>query len=188
MNKAMGLALVIGMATSGLAVADHDDHRYRGDRQQFFAEGRVVQVEPVYETYYYREHSRGNSEHRYEICRTRDVEVSRSHRGGNPAATLIGGAVGATVGSHSGNSPESQVFGAIAGGIIGGAIGHELGGRGETTVRYRTERECEVEYRHRRSDLVGYEVRYRYNGREFMTFMDRHPGRYVELAVEVTPR
>lgn len=35
MNKAMGLALVIGMATSGLAVADHDEHRYRGERQQF---------------------------------------------------------------------------------------------------------------------------------------------------------
>jgi uncharacterized protein YcfJ len=188
MNKHIGFALIVGLATSTMAVADHQDDRHRSDRQQFFAEGRVVDVEPVYETYYYRQQRQGHNDNRYEICRTRDVEVSRTQRSGNPAATLIGGAVGATVGSHSGRTPESQVFGAIAGGIIGGAIGHELGGRGETTVKYRTERECEVEYRHRRSDLVGYEVRYRYNGREFMTFMDRHPGRYVELAVEVTPR
>ncbi|MHA7880812.1 MAG: glycine zipper 2TM domain-containing protein [Saccharospirillum sp.] len=169
----------------GSAAADSRGSAW-SDRQRFSDEGRVVSAVPVYETYYYRESSRRDD--RYEICRTRNVEVERSYRGGNPASTIIGGAVGATVGSQTGSSPESQIFGAIAGGIIGGAIGHELGGRGETIVHYRTERECEVEYRHRQRELVGYEVRYRYNGREFMTFMDRHPGRYVRLEVEVTPR
>lgn len=178
MLVSIGLVTLVGTG----ALADH-----RHDRQRFFAEGRVVHAEPIYETYYYRE-SRGHGHEGYEICRTRDVEVERRHKSGNPASTLIGGALGATLGSHSGRSPESQVFGAIAGGLIGGAIGHELGGKGETTIRYRTERECKVEYRHRRRELVGYEVRYRYNGREFMTITDRHPGRYLELEVEVTPR
>ena len=191
MKRTLIIGLALALATGG-ALADHRDSdrndnrpRHR-DSQRFFAEGRVIYAEPIYETYYYRE-SR-SSHDRIEICRTRDVEIERHSRGGNPGATIIGGAIGATVGSHSGNSPESQVLGAIAGGLIGGAIGHELGGRGETTIRYRTERECEVEYRHRRRELIGYEVRYRYNGREFITFMDRHPGRYVELQVEVTPR
>lgn len=185
MKATLSLVLALTLATSGLALADHRDSFRHGERQRFFADGRVIHAEPIYETYYYRE---SRSHDRYEICRTRDVEVERHSRGGNPGAALIGGAIGATVGSNSGRSPESQVFGAIAGGIIGGAIGHELGGGQETVVRYRSERECEVEYRHRRRDLVGYEVRYRYNGREFTTFMDRHPGRYVQLEVEVTAR
>lgn len=185
MKTGLLVSLALVTALGSTALADHRPHSGYSERQRFFADGRVVRAEPIYETYYYRE-SRDHD--RYEICRTRDVEVERRHSGGNPAATLIGGALGASVGSHSGNSRESQVFGAIAGGIIGGAIGHELGGKGETTIRYRTERECEVEYRHRRRELVGYEVRYRYNGREFTTIMDRHPGRFVELEVEVTPR
>lgn len=178
------LTLAVALSASGSVLADHyhDDYRY-GGRQHFYADARVVYAEPIYETYYYRD-----SGSRYEICRTRDVEVERRTQGGNPGAAIIGGAIGATVGSGAGHSPESQVFGAIAGGIIGGAIGHELGGGKETVVRYRTERQCEVEYRHHRRDLVGYEVRYRYNGREFTTVMDRHPGRYVQLEVEVTPR
>lgn len=170
---------------SGATLADHyrDDYRH-SDRQHFYADARVVYAEPIYETYYYRD-----SGSRYEICRTRDVEVERSTRNGsNPGATILGGALGAAVGSNSGRTPESQVFGAIAGGIIGGAIGHELGSDKETVVRYRTERQCEIEYRHHRRELVGYEVRYRYNGREFTTIMDHHPGRYVQLEVEVTPR
>ncbi len=188
MKRSILISAVIAIVASSSVMADHrdrDDSRHR-DYQRFYAEGRVIYAEPIYETYYYRENHGHND--RIEICRTRDVEVERSHSGGNPGAAIIGGAIGATVGSHSGNTPESQVFGAIAGGLIGGAIGHELGGRGETTIRYRTERECEVEYRHRRRELIGYEVRYRYNGREFITFMDRHPGRYIELQVEVTPR
>lgn len=183
MSARMLVSIALMTVLGGTVLADHDH-----DRQRFFAEGRVTHAEPIYETYYYRE-SRGHGrDEGYEICRTRDVEVERRHSGGNPASTIIGGALGATVGSHAGHSRESQVFGAIAGGLIGGAIGHELGGKGETTVRYRTERECKVEYRHHRRELVGYEVRYRYNGREFLTFTERHPGRFIELEVEVTPR
>ncbi|PTY36879.1 hypothetical protein BGP77_06230 [Saccharospirillum sp. MSK14-1] len=179
------LTLTLALGASSAAMADHyrDHYRY-SDRQHFYADARVVYAEPIYETYYYRD-----SGSRYEICRTRDVEVERyTQNNGNPGAAIIGGALGATVGSNAGHSPESQIFGAIAGGIIGGAIGHELGGGKETVVRYRTERQCEVEYRHHRRELIGYEVRYRYNGREFTTIMDRHPGRYVQLEVEVTPR
>lgn len=182
-NALLTLTLTLGISSTALADHHRDDYRY-SDRQHFYADARVVYAEPIYETYYYRD-----SGSRYEICRTHDVEVGRYTRhNGNPGAAIIGGALGATVGSNAGHSPESQIFGAIAGGIIGGAIGNELGGNKETVVRYRTQRQCEVGYHHHRRELIGYEVRYRYNGREFTTVMDRHPGRYIQLEVEVTPR
>ena len=78
------------------------------------------------------------------------------------------------------------MLGAIAGGVIGSVIGNEIR-RDETTVSYRYERDCDTRYRTEQRELIGYDVRYRYNGREFTIFTQQHPGRYVQLRVEVKP-
>ena len=42
--------------------------------------------------------------------------------------------------------------------------------------------------RYRGEARVGYDVRYVYNGREFRTRLDRDPGQFLRVAVNVEPR
>jgi uncharacterized protein YcfJ len=194
LKVSLSVALLAGCI--GLAQADdrYDDYDYgRSDRwegnysETFYVEGRVVSATPIYESYwYYRSRGEGRRESYRETCRIRDVEVYRSSSSAGPAGAIIGGVIGAHVGSNAGHSSESAVLGAIAGGVIGGVIGSEID-RDSTTVHYRTERECDTRYRQEHRELIGYDVRYRYNGREFSLETKQHPGRYIQLRVEVQP-
>lgn len=184
------LTLILIAATAGFTAADNrhkDKGRWQDHQQVFYIEARVISAEPIYDTHwYYRSRGDSNDNRYQERCRIRDIEVYRSGSSAGPAGAIIGGAIGAHVGSNAGRSTESTVVGAIAGGVIGGIIGNEID-RGNGTVHYRQERECDYEYRYERRTLIGYEVRYRYNGRQFIIQTDEHPGRYVQLRVEVEP-
>lgn len=175
---AISLALCIG---SGMAAADHRVSH----SEVYYVEGRVVSAVPIYETWWYYESRHDQHRHNDERCRVREVEVHRQGRNSGPAGAIIGGAIGATVGGSAGNSPESAVAGAIAGSIIGGAIGQDM--KEPDSVHYRVERDCDVRHRYERRELIGYDVRYRYNGREFTVQTHDHPGRYIQLRVEVQP-
>jgi uncharacterized protein YcfJ len=190
-----GMTLLVGCL--GVAQADNrynDDRDYgRSDRwnghysETFYVEGRVISATPIYETYwYYRSRGDVRRDNYRETCRIRDVEVYRSSSSAGPAGAIIGGVLGAHVGSNAGRSTESAVVGAIAGGVIGGVIGNEID-RDNTTVHYRYERDCDTRYRDEYRELIGYDVRYRYNGREFSIETEQHPGRYIQLRVEVQP-
>ncbi|MFC3702085.1 glycine zipper 2TM domain-containing protein [Reinekea marina] len=195
------LAAIAMSAIAAATFADSD--RYDDDYKKakklrynnshtIYVEGRVISATPIYDTYwYYRSRGDSHRSDRYdEVCRIRDVEVYRESRstGGNPAAgAIIGGAIGAHVGNSAGHSRDSAVIGAIAGGVIGSVIGSEASRGRETTVHYRVERDCDTRYRQEYRELIGYDVRYRYNGREFTMQTQQHPGRYVQLKVEVQP-
>jgi uncharacterized protein YcfJ len=190
-----GITLLVGCL--GMAQADsryNDDRDYgRSDRwdgrnsETFYVEGRVISATPIYETYwYYRSRGDSRRDNYRETCRIRDVEVYRSSSSAGPAGAIIGGVLGAHVGGNAGRSTESAVVGAIAGGVIGGVIGNEID-RDNTTVHYRYERDCDTRYRDEYRELIGYDVRYRYNGREFTIETEQHPGRYIQLRVEVQP-
>ncbi|EAR10363.1 glycine zipper domain-containing protein [Reinekea blandensis] len=190
LTQTIGVVLLASCTAFAAADNRYNDHsrgRWSDVRETFYVEARVISAEPLYETHWYYR-SRGDSyDGRYEErCRVRDVEVYRSSSSAGPAGAIIGGAIGAHVGSNAGRSSESAIAGAIAGGVIGGLIGNEID-RDNTTIHYRQERECDREYRYERRTLIGYEVRYRYNGREFRILTDEHPGRYVQLRVEVEP-
>jgi len=195
--KKLTLIASIGLmaACIGNAVADsqysnrydRSPSRYEPVSEVFYVEGRVVSAEPIYESYwYYRSRGDDRRNDYRETCRIRDVEVYRSSSSAGPAGAIIGGAIGAHVGNNAGRSAESTVIGAIAGGVIGSVIGNEID-RDNTTVHYRYERDCDTRYRTEQRELIGYDVRYRYNGREFSIFTEQHPGRYVQLRVEVQP-
>ncbi len=189
-----GLAFVT--ACIGMVQADNGyyDNQYGRSGQWrdsavevFYVEGRVISAEPIYETYwYYRSRGDDRRNDYRETCRIRDVEVYRSSSSAGPAGAIIGGAIGAHVGSNAGRSTESTVIGAIAGGVIGSVIGNEID-RDNTTIHYRYERDCDTRYRQEHRELIGYDVRYRYNGREFHIETAQHPGRYIQLRVEVQP-
>ncbi len=184
------LTLSIGQVSADSRHYESSRH-YPGGQNEvtevLYVEGRVISSTPVYETHWYY---RSNSDHRRdtykEVCRIRDIEIHRSSSSAGPAGAIIGGALGAHVGSQAGGSPESAIAGAIAGGVIGGLVGNEID-RDNTTVHYRRERECDTRYRYENRELIGYDVLYRYNGREFSIFTNEHPGRYIQLRVEIQP-
>lgn len=187
--KLKSATLILLASLSAVAFADRYDYYQSSPVETFYVEGRVVSATPIYETYwYYRSRGEYGPDRYREVCRIREVEVhGPPRRSSGPAGAIIGGAIGAHVGSQAGNSPEAAIAGAIAGGVIGGALGSEIDRGREGEVHYRVERECDLEYRYERRELIGYDVRYRYNGREFSVETRDHPGRYIQLRVEVQP-
>lgn len=186
--KAATLLIVCLLCLSGPVLADsRESYRGRHSPEIFYVEGRVIRAEPIYESRWFpSSRPRDDLEHYHETCRVREVEVYRSSSSATPAAAILGGVIGAHVGATAGHSAESAVVGAIAGGVIGGALGSEID-RDNSSVHYRTEHDCDRHYRRKERVLIGYDVRYRYNGREFSMRTAEHPGRYVELRVELQP-
>lgn len=192
--KSMISISLLAACISG-ASADHfknkDSHKHFDNHstfrtETFYIEGRVVSATPIYERIIYRN---TNGNHRFDNfdqnCRVREVEIRSKHSNGGPAGAIIGGAIGAHVGANAGHSRDSAIVGAIAGSVIGGVLGSEIN-HGDQVHR-RVERDCDNWHRQETRELVGYDVRYRYNGREFTMQTQQHPGRYVKLQVDVRP-
>jgi uncharacterized protein YcfJ len=101
---------------------------------------------------------------------------------------------------------KNNVAGTIIGGIAGGVLGHQVGsGRGNTAatvggaalgayagnrIQDRRADEGQSDLDKSRCRVVGggtdaYDVRYTWQGREYVARMDHDPGRYVELGRDV---
>jgi len=116
------------------------------------------------------------------------------------AGTLLGAIVGGAIGHQFGNSTGGRDHGTVAGAIIGGMIGNEAernnGGyvrtsRDEVVVDRvpvsRDVQRCRTTSQYR-DEIVGYDVRYRYNGREYTTRLSYDPGQTLDVDVAVRPR
>ncbi len=112
------------------------------------------------------------------------------------AGTVIGAIAGGVIGHQFGSSSGGRDRGTAAGAIIGGLVGNQVdrqnaGPPPETTEVERVPVERDVRRCRTVGDVrevaVGYDVRYRYGGREFMTRMPYDPGRRVRVAVDVRP-
>ena len=163
--------------------------------EYFYTTARVVDVTPMYE--YHRTYPSHSSHQPHygndQRCKIKHVEVHNTHRDSGAVGAIIGGAIGAHIGSSIGDSREATAVGAIAGSVLGGAVGQQQ----SSSVHYRVGQDCyqrpthhsqgyEKPYREYR-ELIGYKVRYRYNGREFSMTTHEHPGRTVRIRVEVQP-
>jgi uncharacterized protein YcfJ len=104
---------------------------------------------------------------------------------------VIGGVVGHQVGSGRGND-AATVSGAIIGGAIGNQVDREQGNVVPPSQSVEVERRPvtrEVErcrtVQEVREVAVGYDVRYRYGNREFVTRLPYDPGRHLRVAVDL---
>lgn len=129
----------------------------------------------------------------------RDEVVYRDSRdvpaisGGTVLGAVIGGVVGRQFGNSSGGRDRGTAAGAILGGILGnqierdsyrdGRVVHREYGR---TVDYRPVTQCRTVSDYR-DEVRGYDVTYRYNGRDYRTRMPYDPGRTMQVAVDVRP-
>ena len=116
------------------------------------------------------------------------------------AGAVLGAIVGGVIGHQFGNSSGGHDRGTAAGAVIGGLIGNNIertGGTYDSGYRraaYAVERvpvtrdvqRCNVvpDYR---DEVRGYDVRYRYHGREYQTRLAYDPGPTLPINVEVRP-
>ena len=76
----------------------------------------------------------------------------------------------------------------VAGALLGGAVGHELGHDSYSPGYSTLEHRCHtINDYSEREEIVGYRVKYRYNGETFWTRTSEHPGRRIDVKVHVRP-
>jgi len=121
-------------------------------------------------------------------------------RSGIGAGTVLGAIVGGAIGHQFGNSSGGRDHGTAAGAIIGGLIGHDAERNSDYGYRRVSREVVEVDrvpvmrdvQRCRtvsddREEVAAYDVRYSYQGREYVTRMSYNPGPTLPVNVEVRP-
>ncbi|MEW8507851.1 MAG: glycine zipper 2TM domain-containing protein [Candidatus Thiodiazotropha sp.] len=172
-TKAMTIGTALMIASMTATAGGHRDH-YRDT-------AKVIDVEPIYRSV----------EISYPERECWDEEVDHYHPDGSRyTPTVLGGIIGGVVANKiSRGRGRGRDAATVAGALLGGAIGHDIsqkhsGGHYTTSV----ERRCEVSHQTRyEEELVGYDVTYRYKGREFTTRTRNHPGKRIPIAVSVRP-
>ncbi|MBT3046562.1 MAG: glycine zipper 2TM domain-containing protein [gamma proteobacterium symbiont of Ctena orbiculata] len=172
-TKAMTIGTALMIATMTATAGGHRDY-YRDS-------AKVIDVEPIYRSV----------EISYPERECWDEEVDHYHADSKRyTPTVLGGIIGGVVANKiSRGRGRGRDAATVAGALLGGAIGHDIsqqrrGGHYTTSV----ERRCEVSHQTRyEEELVGYDVTYRYKGREFTTRTRNHPGKRIPIAVTVRP-
>lgn len=171
--KSLGL---IGAALfslhAGVALASGDSSESFQDR------GRVISSTPVYEEI---------NQPRRE-CWTERVSESREavrdrSLGGAIIGGLAGGILGHQVGKGSGRK-AATVIGAATGAIVGDRIDNDGNRYAVSTEPREVERCRSVDNWSRK--VSGYDVVYRYQGREYSTFLPYDPGSEIKLRVNIS--
>lgn len=169
--------LLVGLALMTLSLganADPDRHHYQDT-------AKVIDVEPIYRTI--------EVSHPQRNCWDEDVSIyepaPKSYTG-----TILGGVIGGVLVNtlHQGHGRGKDAA-TLAGALVGSAVGHDVSQKNrDGHYVTRTERRCEVEDRvSYEEELVGYRVKYRYDGRVYTTRTREHPGKYINVHVGVSP-
>jgi uncharacterized protein YcfJ len=156
---------------------------------------RVVAATPVYERVSVpRRECHVEQVSAYEERRTERIEPPRTEGGIGPG-TVLGAVIGGVVGHQFGGSSAGRDHGTAAGAVVGGLIGNQVdrdsspASRDVVVERAPVTREVERcnTIADARDEIVGYDVRYEYNGHEFTTRLPYDPGPQLPVNVEVRP-
>lgn len=143
---------------------------YSPEGTSFSANARVVSAVPV---------RQASSSGPRQECWTEHAEGSGGNRtAGAVIGGIAGGLIGHQIGSGSGNTAAT-----IAGTLGGAAVGNEVARRGSdprAIERCRTVSDYE-------DRVVGYDVVYRFQGREFSTRLPYDPGPDLPVNVTIAP-
>lgn len=105
----------------------------------------------------------------------------------SPTGAILGGIVGAAIGNSLGHHESNRKVGALAGGVLGASVGHDVASAGGTG-QYREQTVCGTSWRETSSQtIVGYDVRYRWEGQVWETRMSEPPGSTLRLRVSAEP-
>ncbi len=166
------------MGVSALLVVGAAD---AGPSGGFFARGRVLGAEPIFETV--------SVNHPAQHCW--DEQVEEHHPGRYyraPGAGLAGAIIGGVIGNQLGYGHQDRALATAAGAVVGGSVGRGLNGPryAPETVISHVERRCEVvDHFEDHREVVAYRVRYEYDGKTFWTQTQDDPGKWVQVHVNV---
>ena len=130
----------------------------------------------------------------YETRQVPHREPAYASPSGPGTGALVGAIVGGVIGHQFGNSSGGRDRATAAGALVGGLVGHEAGRQpGFVRTRYEEVRYPVTRQARRcrtvdavRDEIAGYDVRYRYHGRDFITRLAYDPG--PTLAIDVNAR
>ena len=164
-NVFMTTALTLLLATpAGADASVHYDH------------AKVIDSRPVYETVRITTPDR----------QCREVYTDRRDVPRSYTSVVTGGIIGGVIGNQVVHG-KYRDWGTVAGALLGGSLGNDYYHRQQATSGNGwAEPRCREVMRLREErQLAGYEVTYRYHGRDYVTMMDHDPGRRVRVAVSV---
>jgi len=169
-------SLLASLPTSTLLAAPHNEHNSTQQRHTDFA--KVTDVDAIYKTVSHRVPERS--------CWTETVYESQNTNA-SYTPTILGTLIGGAIGNKVGHSNKNKKVGAVAGALLGASIASGYNNGNSESVARDTE-VCETQHRTEYEErLVGYNVKYRYQGRTYHTRMDRRPGDRIKVAVHVKP-
>lgn len=145
------------------------------EKAELFA--TVIGSEPVRET--------TTSSSPRQVCEDVVVQERLPERDGNVGGTVAGAVIGGLVGNQVGGG-KGKTLATVAGAVGGGYAGNRIEAahqKGQVTTS--VERKCET-VNNTSSKIVGYDVRYVYDGVTRTVRMDHDPGDRVEVKEGVT--
>lgn len=172
MKRTLVLAL---LAASGVAAYAQP----QGDFA-FTDEARVRSVEPQYQQVQVpRQQCRTET-----VVEQRPVGGSGPNYGGLAIGAVVGGLLGNQVGAGHGKEAATA-----AGAVAGAMVGNNVAGGGYQTQYQQVPREVQrcTTVNEVQNQLAGYRVTYAYRGHEYVTVMQREPGRTIPVRVSVVP-
>lgn len=167
------IAAVTGLAAGGLPVASATD---------FTDLAPVVASTPIYE--------RVNAPK--QECWNESVTTQGQTSGGSPLGAIVGGIAGGVIGHQIGGGRGNAVatgVGAVAGAVIGDKVdpnGGVITGRANAESQEQVVQRCRT-FDNWQEVVRGYNVTYRYNGRDVTVRLPYDPGPNVRVAVSVIP-
>ena len=168
------LAIAIGAAFTALAPVAFGQY-YSAPEYRQRDTARVIESRPVYEAAFSRQECWNPRAGHYEALRA-------------PEKTDVGkgAAIGAVTGGVLGHQVDSG-GGTAAGAILGGILGHQIERRNDRDDQPDLDRSrCRVVSEGGGSGaLLGYDVRYEYDGREYVTRMSNEPGRRLRVGRDI---
>jgi uncharacterized protein YcfJ len=157
--------------TPGYSARDYrNERRYRDN-------ARVIESRPLYAAGNAREECwNARAGHYEELRGNHDTRVGK----GAAIGAIVGGVAGHQVGSGNGNTAATA-----GGALLGGLLGHQLQKRNDADEQTDLDRsKCRV-IADNGAQPLGYDVRYEYQGREYVTRMDREPGQTLRVGRDI---
>ena len=156
---------------------------------------KVVDVQPIYETYQVNQP--------ITQCWTERVAVEDgyhpSHRKKSRTPEIVGAIIGGVIGNQIGKNGGGRArdVATVAGAVLGGSIGRDVKHQNRRdryrhdhyqNVRYENIERCEERDNYvSKSEVVAYEVAYKYRGNVYHTQMANDPGNKIRVKVTVDP-
>jgi len=141
---------------------------------EYFDQARVLAVTPQFE----------RVNHPTQSCHTEYVRESYSSSNNSPYGAIIGGVAGGLLGSQIGKG-NGRVAAAAVGAGVGAVVGDRISNTQTTSYGNRPVERCVVTDNWQTVNK-GYLVSYRYNGRDYTTLLDHHPGNTIPVRVNVS--